>query len=429
MQASAGSIMADRQIEGRLHAAVQRSLRSGHDGAVVVLHLSALLPPAPRPHHRRIACAILGDAALRYDGQVFTQPSGDLAMLCRTEGLAGAAETLARLFRVDAPHAEALLTLWRLPADAAAVLAYADRDTVVAAAPEEKPCLPVSPMLPSATNAIDALLATARLSDLTQQQIAIRLDGGMRPIFREVIFSAETLQARIAAIGPARTDSFLLRHLAARLDARMLSSMAERLPPGDLPLHVNLTVSGVLSGAFLRFARTIEQSGATVAVGLSLLEACADMAAFAEARTRLRGLGIAVALAGIGYPALLLTRVEATGADLVKLDWSDRIPACSKREAAALAEAFDRIGASRIVLQRAETEVAVAWGMAHGIRRFSGRHVDAMLAAARLAACRFAVDCTLRQCVERASATGPAGRVGCRDPAGLDAGCPAPAAA
>ncbi len=427
MQASAGSIMADRRIEGRLHAAVERSLRAGQDWAVVVLHLSALLPPAPRPHHRRIAGAILGDAALRHGGQVFTQPSGDLAMLCRPEGVAGTAETLARLFRVDAPQAEALLTLWRLPADAESVLAYADRPIELVAPPEETLNLSASPMLPSATNAIDALLATARLSDFMRQQIAVRLDGDMRPIFREMAFSMAALQAQIAAIGPARTDPFLLRHLAARLDGRMLGSMAERLPTGELPLHVNLTVTGVLSAEFLPFARAIDRSGLKVAVGLSLLDACADPATFTEAGARLRGQGFTVAMAGVGHPALLLTRAEATGADLVKLDWSARILACSKREGAALAGALGRIGADRVVLQRAETEAAVAWGMAHGIHQFSGRHVDAMLAAARIAACRFAADCTLRQCVERASATGPAGRVGCRDIAGLDAGCPAAA--
>ncbi len=426
MQALFGSTMTDRRVEGRLHAAVQRSLRAGQDWAVIVLHLSALLPPAPRPHHRRIAYAILGDAALRRDGQVFTQPSGDLAMLCRTEGVAEAAETLARLFRVDAPRAEALLTLWRLPADAASVLAYADRDTLAATPAEEKLNLSASPMHPGATNAIDAMLATARLSDLMRQQVAIRLEGGMQPIFREMTFSTAALQSQIAAMGPARTDPFLLRHLAARLDERLLNSMAERLPPGVLPLHVNLTATGVLSDAFLPFARTVERSTTAVAVGLSLIEACADTATFAQARDRLRAQGFTVALAGVGHPALLLTRAEATGADLVKLEWSARIPACSRREAAALAEALGRIGPDRIVLQRAETEAAVAWGVAHGIRQFSGRHIDAMLAASRLAACRFAADCTLRQCVERASATGPAGRVGCRDVASLELGCPPP---
>ncbi len=429
MQALAGSTIADRRIEGRLHAAVQRCLRTGQNWAVIVLHLSALLPPAPRPHHRRIAGAILSDAALRHGGQVFTQPSGDLAMLCRTDGVAGTAETLARLFHVDAPRIEALLTLWRLPSDAASVFAYADRDDDAATPLEEKLNLSASPMLPAATNAIDALLATARLSDLLRQQIAIRLDGGMRPVFREVAFSTAALQARIAVMGPAQGDPFLLHHLAARLDERMLGSMAERLPPGDLPLHVNLTVTGVLSDAFLPFARAIEQAGVEAAVGLSLLDAGADPAAFHVASARLRGHGFAVAINGMGHAALLLARPQAAGADVVKLDWSARIPACSKRDAAALAEALDRIGPDRVVLQRSETEAAVAWGMAHGIRRFSGRHVDAMLAAARLAACRFAADCTLRQCVERASATGPAGRVGCRNVAGLNAGCPAPAGA
>ena len=75
----------------------------------------------------------------------------------------------------------------------------------------------------------------------------------------------------------------------------------------------------------------------------------------------------------------------------------------------------------------AETEQALTWGLSQGIRRFQGRHVDAMLAAGRIGACAQGGGCTLRQCIERASATGPGGRAGCNNPTLLDAASPLPA--
>jgi hypothetical protein len=69
----------------------------------------------------------------------------------------------------------------------------------------------------------------------------------------------------------------------------------------------------------------------------------------------------------------------------------------------------------------------LSWGLAHGIRRFQGRHADAMLAAGRIGACANGGGCSLRQCSERASATGAGGRAGCSNPALLDAAYPSAA--
>jgi hypothetical protein len=81
------------------------------------------------------------------------------------------------------------------------------------------------------------------------------------------------------------------------------------------------------------------------------------------------------------------------------------------------------------VLHRAETEPALSWGLQRGIRCFQGRHVDAMLAAERITHCAHALACTLRQCIDRAAATGSAGRIGCKNTAMLDAAHPRAAVA
>ncbi len=402
----------------------------------LVLHLSHMEPPAPRAHHRRIARAVMDDAAQRHAGQVFALHNDDLVLLFRSDD-AGipVMDTLARLFRIDVPDPADVTTLWALARDGATVLHYAQArllDTL----PDPALSEPVGSI--GAIDAIDAVIQHSRISDLMQRQTAVLLAPGgrsrLQPLFREITFSVAVLEARIAAVGQANADPFLFRHLASRLDGRMLDVLRQDLQVNgpltagarDLgpTLHMNLTLAGVLSDRFAHFAAACRAVGAKVGIEIPLVEAYADPEAFITARTRLRLAGLALILDGVSHHALMLTMPLALEPDLVKLDWSPRLPEAGS----AVDQAVLALGGTRVVLHRAETEEAVSWGLAHGIRRFQGRHVDAMLAAGRIGACAHGGGCSLRQCMERASATGPGGRAGCNNPALLDAAAPLDAA-
>lgn len=397
----------------------------------LVLHLSRMAPPAPRPHHRRIARAVLDDAAQRHAGQVFALHNDDLLLLFWSDdGVPMLLDALARLFLVDVPDPSGLTTVWNLARDGAELMRYAQARLL------DPPPAPVTEPSGSAQaiDAIDAVIQQSRISDLMQRQTAVLLVPGsrsrLRPLYREVTFSVAVLEARIAAIGQANADPFLFRHLASRLDGRMLDVLRQDLQTNgpltagarDLgpALHLNLTLSGVLSDRFAHFAAACRAVGAQVGVEISLVEACGDPEAFVIARTRLRLAGLSLVLDSVSHHALMLTTPLVLEPDLVKLDWSARLPEAGS----AVEHAVDALGSARVVLQRAETEDALRWGIAHGIRRFQGRHVDAMLAAGRIGACAQGAACTLRQCVERASATGPGGRAGCNNPVLLDAAAP-----
>lgn len=123
--------------EGRLLEAALRVLSTPKAGVALVLRLSLLPPPLPRPHHHRIARAILEEAAQRHHGELFEPACGDMVLLCRTPAYGAAAataalqptslpHTLARLFRADAAGL-ALTTLWMLERDGTALLAYITR--------------------------------------------------------------------------------------------------------------------------------------------------------------------------------------------------------------------------------------------------------------------------------------------------------------
>ena len=410
-------------------------MRAGHPGWVALaLHLSRLTAPAPRPHHRRIARAMLDDAAVRHEGQFFPLGNGDMVLLCRAadagSGLAGA---LARLFQADAPDPEMLLTRWLLPGEAQPFLAYVDFSEQEAAA---RPPPPMTETLgsPSALEVMSGLVDTGRVTDMLHRQTAILFPAGkarVEPLYREMTFSMAALEARAQAGGHATSDPFLFRHLASRLDRPHAPNPFGGPPRPRRPVRLGLRGRAEVAcepdalghplARLRRLRRRVPHSRREDRGGdCPLLDACADPDAFLLARERLREAGFALVLDAVSHQALLITSPWVLEPDLLKLEWSRQVPGGGDALDAALA----KVGRSRIVLQRADTEEALRWGLGHGIRRFQGRHVDAILAASRVEACPHAASCTLRQCMEREFATSPAGRSGCRNLGLLDTAVP-----
>lgn len=373
---------------------------------------------------------MLEDAAARCEGQVYLFSNGDMALLFRPgTSAAGLLDMLARLFRADMPDPTGLRSLWQLPQTGAAALAFMNERVSAGdrAAPGPEPLSSTSMIA-----AMDRIVQTGLLSDLMYRQTAILLRPGQSipivPLFREVAISTAVLEGRISG-SDATADPFLFSHLAVRLDYRMLHDLQHDIPAGGLlslglgsaALHINMTLSGILSQGFADFAAACPKAiaaGLRIGVEVPFVEAFADIKAFIVARERLRLAGLHLVLDGVSHQVLALACPGVLEPSLVKLIWSPAM-----RDAGpALGEAVARLGPERIVLHRSDGEAAMAWGMAHGISRFQGRYVDAMLAAERMRTCASAHHCSLRQCRERASATGNAGRAGCRNLQLLDLG-------
>lgn len=451
----------DRSVaaaERQLLAAAERAARHPQGRLAVVLHLSGMQPPALQPHHLRIARALMHDVAQRHDGQTFALRNGDVVLLCQTalpgqgpasSPLAALPATLARLFGRDTADAAALVSVWPLVAEAPRLLAYAAArlaDGATAAAADE-----TAGPAPEMVDRLDALIAEARPADLIHRQTAVLLVNPpgsqaagrtglaehLRPLYQKLSFSMDLVEARLNAPGLIERDPYLLRHLAGRLDARLLQALHDESGHGgpldpvgcQLALHLSLTLTGLLSTAFASLALACHGVGRPLAAEVSLIEAVAEPAAFAAAREQAGRLGVTLVLSGVAHLALVLARPWLLPTDLVKLDWSPRVPDLPAPEQATLVEAIREIGAARLILQKADSETAIRWGIANGVRRFQGRQIDAMLAASRLLSCTRAAPCNLRQCQERANATGGAARASCRNHPLLDAGTAAALAA
>ncbi len=444
-----------RWPERLLLEAVRRAGRSPEGRMALVLHLSRLTRVGPRPHHRRVARAILDDTAQRHEGQVFALGNGDLVLLCRVADQArppsarrqpalaspdptALPDTMAALLHAELPDPARVTTVWPLQHELAALTAYATA-RMSESAPEEEPS-PLGPGLAGQIAEVDAIAAVAEspvIAGLVQRQVGVLVPqpnptsgpGGppLLPLYREVGFSIAALEARAGAPGKAVADPFLFRYLTLRLDRRMLALLADVAGTGgaldiagagrgSLSWHLNLGLPAILSDGFARFARVSRSVGAAVGIEVPLVEACADPQAFAGARRAVADAGMTLVLDGVSHLALLLVRPGVFRAALVKLDWSPVMPDLPMQERLQVLVALERLGPDRVVLHRAESEAALRWGLAHGIRRFQGNHVDAVLAAGRSLGCPRSAGCTLRQCIERTAVVGPGGRTGCDAP-------------
>ncbi len=412
--------------------------------AALIVLFSHFPPPGPRPHHRRVARAILDDAAQRHGGQVFGLHNLDLVLLCPTATLRAPASTrasgaggetlpelLVRLLRGETAEGQPPVTIWQLPDARDRLLAYAtDRLAEGGLTPLDHAVARAELPL-GLTAAAEARL----LPDLLLRQTGVLLGAGgarrIRPLFREITYATAALQAE-AGSDPFDADPFLLRHFAARLEERVLSALPDEVgrrgaldPLGGPPLHLNLAPESVTTGAFATVVELCRARKVGLGVEIALVDAAADPESYAAARAILAACGVACVIDHLSLLALRLARPAALAPDLVKLEWTSRLARLSGSEARELEAALVEIGVERVLLIGADAEAPLQWGLAHGIRRFQGRHVDAMLAASRLSICAQARDCSLRQCTERASAVALGGRVGCRNSMLLDAGAPA----
>jgi hypothetical protein len=183
---------------------------------------------------------------------------------------------------------------------------------------------------------------------------------------------------------------------------------------------VNLTLRGLADPRFAELGDLCRAHQLPLAVEVALAEAIADPMGYDDANARAVRVGASLVLDNVPALAFAIATPQLLPAKALKIEWSPRITHLGEPERARLDRALAEIEPERLILHRTESEAAMRWGLARGIRRFQGRHIDAMLAATRMLGCEFASGCTIRQCAERASAVSPSGRRGCRAPALLD---------
>jgi hypothetical protein len=344
--------------------------RAGVERRVLLVRFSLVPTDYYRPHHGRLAESALEGLARANRARIFRLPANDLAVAWRGE-TAAEQETLAALWTLFAgatalPPFEELVRRFALPGDGIAL-------TACLGGGRQLPVAPPPPGLPldlQSLGHIEKVLASADVARFARRRRVFRKEeASWRVAWERRFLSVAELAEELAPERDLMADPWLFRRLTRTLDRRMLALLAA---PGELAsaarFAVDLNIESILSPAFLAFDSALQGDlRGQVLLGLQPADILADAAAFVFARDFAQGRGYRLVASGITAALLPAISLAALGLDFLELEFSDalgNLPSETLREAA---------GGGRIVLSRADSDVAVAWGEAHGVNLFDGR--------------------------------------------------------
>jgi len=399
-----------------------------------------------RAHNRssirlRLAAHLFAPLVAGYGCEVFLLSNGDLAVIGR--GLPdGALETQVERLRAlfhndpssqaeDANGTDRFATLYDLSRQGQAL-----RDRVAALRQSQvDPWRVISRSQPAADrdmsprllNQVADALSRVDPRPLLQRQGVLRIESDRRGhlVYEEFFIALTELRRQVAPDVDLGTNRWLFQDLCRMFDPRMLdglSRLGAGLPPDGIGIGVNLNIETIVGPALDRLFQVLP-AGVRLFAEVRPVDAVTYLDLLPHAAARLRRQGHALVLDAVDPHGLALLDPAGLDVDLIKLVWTPDLEAGSGvwSSSAHPLETIRALGADRVILSRVETEAALIWGLAHGLRLFQGYFVDRIIGATTMAGCAKRGLCTLAQCVDRRrSAAGPT-RAACPNPPRLNA--------
>ncbi len=355
----------------RLAALVASCATAGVARQALVLRVDRLPISLTRPHHVRLAEAALAPMLRLPRAELFHLPGPSLAVVWRGEAdmaLLDVIDALEHLLMDPAPGTPPLsdlIALYDLPDTGDLLLdtfAREMRQAVEAVVPGRPPL----PLDPPFLALLEGCLAQADVTRFARRRAVWRIDGIRSALaWEDRGLSIEELTDELAPGYDLQAEPWLFRRLTRTLDRRMLSLLAS---PGELaaagPFSVGLNIASLLSPDFLRFDAALPaplRSRTILALSPADIVADARCFAFATGFARARGYRVLLRIEAAGLLGVLAPALPEF--DHVAIAWSPTLPS----------ECDDLLTEpERFVLTGCDTQEAIAWGLAGGIRLFTG---------------------------------------------------------
>lgn len=235
-------------------------------------------------------------------------------------------------------------------------------------------------LTPLLLDRFETALRNADLSLMIERQNIFTLAGNAppKPVMCEHFVSIRALQDRLLPGIDCMGDRWLFQHLSQSLDIRMLAALPEITKTVTVPISINLNVSTILSPEFLKFDAAMRRITQTaIILELQSIDLFADMGAFIFARDFAHERGYGIALDGLNpltFPFMDRAKLKL---DFEKIIWNpETCNAHNPERSAAFVEAVNQAGAARIILCRCDTQDAIKFGQALGVKLFQGHHLD-----------------------------------------------------
>ena len=382
-----------------------RFIESDRAGYYVVhVHLSELRASNRKPHFINIAARTFDNLQNNFDVTLYKLDNADLVLLCKdvpVDEIDPAMQKARQLFSED-PLTDGedgtiddRFSTWydiTQPGDFAAFLETLGRLAEEAIERQRKAAELLSPnalpgerLTPSDVADITMKLQSVEIEDLIHEQTAVVVHGGGRGdvLFREQFVAMAALQKRVAPKVNLFGSNWLFQYLTETIDRRLLNVISRQ----DFsylaePISMNLNISTVLGREFQHFHQKASGFSEKVVVELHLIDVFADMGAFSTARDMLQEYGYRVLIDGLSPLSLQFFDPALLEADLVKITWG---PEFKNDESEARLEdmrvVVKNVGKDNVILGRVDSEDAVMWALALGVRRFQGFYIDTIVDA------------------------------------------------
>lgn len=385
------------------------------DGRMAVhLHLSRLKPQNRQEGYLRVAGRMLEPMVSAYRGQIFLLSNSDIVFIVSQPSpldLKDHIHRLRGLFAKDpltnddsGDGADRFCTIYDLTFDYDAFVEMVKEALNAARGKVRGQAAPELKSLDATS--LSGVLEKLTLLDATpfvrrQSAISLAGAGNAQVIFQEFFVSVGDLQRAIAPEVNLLGNRWMFQHLSRILDQRLLEAMRRlRLTKAPPAMHLNLNIPSLADPAFQALDQALGE-GVGLGVEVQILDVLADSRAFFEAHRHLKERGRHLVIDGLNEATLNFMDVGRTGADLYKLDWTPEMQEPHRRD--AILAALKNVDPMKLLLARCDSETAIAWGIDHGLQKFQGRYVEAMLAATTMGVCDKAAACTLAQCNARHS--------------------------
>lgn len=388
--------------EQRLHRDLKRSAGHTKGRRAVLVHLSAL-QPKNRPEHalRSVENSLSGVTG--QGAAFYWLRSNDFVVLYSnplTDAVRSALVKVKFLFAGDPlirdlydPHSDPSLATWyNLEADHDTLFSLVTKlvaaqqvftpsgarlgDRYIGAPQRQR-----APLTPATLDRIEKALAGANLSPHVRRQpvCAVVGDSIPEPLFTEIFVSIDDLREALIPHVNLGSDPWLFLRLTQTLDRRVLSMLIRK---DDRTLEkgfsVNLNVQTILSDDFLRFDDGLAAARhGTVVLELRAEDVLADLGAFFFARDFVRQRGYRLCVDGLTWQTLPLIVPGELSVDLLKLQWSENLPAILEGpEGRFTRETIQGGSRGRLILSRCDDRRSIRFGQEIGITLFQGRAVD-----------------------------------------------------
>ena len=385
-----------------------RRVEESRQGTYAVhVHLSKLRSRFQQPHYIRVATRAFDGVAANFEVVLYVMSNSDLVLICHETPLEEIDEPLYKvraLFSGDplTMGEEGALddrfTTWydlSQPSDYETFAAVAEELAEEAAERlrreatlgEGRQAMSGADLDPSNLAAINRRLQGTDIADLVHDQSAIVVEPGGKGevLFREHYVSMIDLQRRIAPDVNLFADPWLFQYLTETLDRLMLRLMARLdLSQADesISLNLNLNISTVLSPGFQAFHEKMRGQAQKVVIEMQTIDIFADMEAYASARDWLREHGYRVLVDGLNPLSLQFIDPSLLEADFAKVGWSPEFLGDIPQERMVeMRDVVAHTGKEKLILARVDSEDAVKWGLALGIRRYQGHYADRVVEA------------------------------------------------